>query len=134
MHPRNRAGLAAAAAGVAVAAFAAGFGANALAQQVGSPDRGLVASHEELVKFEMSFGRTAAGLPRRADRLDEVRAHVVVPDHLGDLVTITPHGDQVVLWYKGARGLRNVVLDRVTTQMWTVERGATSILETDVVR
>lgn len=115
-------------------AFALGFAAHAVAQQVAATDRGLVASHSELTKFDMAFGRTAAGLPRRPDRIEEAREHVIVPDHHGDLVTITPHGDQVVLWFKGPRGLRNVVLDRVTTHLWNVERGSAAVVETDVLK
>ena len=52
------------------------------------------------------------------DRIDELRPRVHVPEFYGDLVQMTAHGANVVLWYRDEAGvLRNVVVKDVDSEL-----------------
>ena len=58
-----------------------------------------------------------------AQRIDEQRQLVLIPDLYGSLINVTPHGDSVVMWFRDDEGIvRNAVLPDVATKLLNVER------------
>lgn len=58
-----------------------------------------------------------------AERIDERRQLVLVPDIYGELIHVTEHGDAVVMWFRDAEGLvRNAVVDDVANTLVNVQR------------
>ena len=58
-----------------------------------------------------------------AERIDERRQLVLVPDLYGDLIHVTEHGDAVVMWFRDEEGLvRNAVIDGVAKKLINVQR------------
>ena len=57
-----------------------------------------------------------------AERIDEERQLVLVPDLYGELVTVTQHGDAVVMWFRDDEGLvRNSVISDVANKLVNVQ-------------
>ncbi len=111
---------------VPVAAAAAALVCGVAVGQARSGDApratGVVHARSYTVSYKMPFDVGVDGVWKPAERIDEVRQRVHVPQHLGELVTITPHGAADVLWYRSAEGvLRNVVIERVAEDLLHVE-------------
>ena len=61
------------------------------------------------------------GSPKPVERINDERTLVHVPDHYGDLVQVTAHGGDAVLWYRDSEGvLRNAILPRATDRLLRV--------------
>ena len=84
-----------------------GGGGVALAQAI----TGIWASYEVQESYEISVGVDATGKPRKERKVDEIRVHFNLPQHYGNLVGVTGHGDSAVFWYQDAQGVvRNAIL------------------------
>ena len=58
-----------------------------------------------------------------AERIDEERQLVLVPDIYGDLIHVTEHGEDVVMWFRDEEGIvRNAVVPGVSKQLVNLQR------------
>ena len=58
-----------------------------------------------------------------------------VPTHYGDLVAVTPHGDQAVLWFRNGEGVvRNAVAGSPAETLYRFEPSRSANLEYRVLR
>lgn len=58
-----------------------------------------------------------------AERIDEERQLVLVPDIYGDLIHVTEHGEDVVMWFRDEEGIvRNAVIPGVSKQLVNLQR------------
>jgi hypothetical protein len=72
---------------------------------------GAFPSHMTEETYYISVGTTVAGNEARDKREQELRSTVVVPDHYGDVVAVTPAQGAVIVWYQDVEGVvRNVIL------------------------
>ena len=76
---------------------------------------------EEIFAMPAAYtGRGVIGDPRRfADK----RELLFVPEHFGNLVSVTAHGEDAVLWFRDEGGsLRNIPLTQVASRTLCLER------------
>jgi len=99
-----------------------GFGAQGHAQE-GATFLGAVRARTYTHSYKMPLDVGADSVWKPAERIDEERARLHVPDVYGELIEVTPHGDSVVMWFRDADGVvRNAVVADVTTKLLHVER------------
>jgi len=111
-----------------LAALAAGLllgrVASVSAQEAASPDflgsvRARTFTHSYKMPLDVGVDRDYVA----AERVDEQRQLVLVPDIYGDLIHVTEHGDDVVMWFRDEEGLvRNAVIRDVARTLVNVQR------------
>ena len=95
---------------------------------------GAFPSHQTEEIYDLSVGATAAGNNVRSQRQREWRSTVVVPSHYGEVVAVTPAGEDVVVWYQGGDGvLRNVVLAEPDAVLYRLENREATRLQVRLV-
>jgi len=83
---------------------------------------GAFPSHRTEEIYDISVGATVGGKNKRIQRQSVWRSTVVVPSHYGEVVAVTPAGEEVVVWYQGENGvLRNVVLAEPYAVLYRLE-------------
>ena len=83
---------------------------------------GAFSSHVTEETYYISVGTTAGGNDARDRRQQEYRNTVVVPDHYGDVVAVTPAQGSVIVWYQSGEGVvRNVILYDPETLLYSLE-------------
>jgi hypothetical protein len=107
-----------------------GGGGVALAQAL----TGIWLSHELEESYEISIGVDPSGKPRKEHPVDEIRLHYNIPQHYGNLVGVTGHGDSAVFWYQDAQGvIRNAILPSAASRLSRMELTPTTKYEEDVL-
>ena len=110
--------------------FAFGGPGKALAQAI----HGLWASHQVEESYRISIGVDAAGKPRRAEQVDELRLHYNLPGHYGNLVGITGHDGSAVFWYQDNLGIiRNAIVPDAASKLSRIQLSGTTRYEVDTV-
>jgi len=96
---------------------------------------GVLYSHGVAEDFTISVGATVQNVPKRPDRLRQLREQVNVPSHYGQLVTVTAHGNRAVLWYRGGDGIvRNAVVEAPDREMYRLKPTPSTDLELRYLR
>ncbi|MEC9475673.1 MAG: hypothetical protein VX764_01410 [Planctomycetota bacterium] len=85
--------------------------------------------------YDMSIGLDGLGKPRPARGRFEQRTQLLLPQHYGNLVSITGNGTAAVLWYQDGLGvIRNAIIPDANSQAVRVQLQNTTKLKTKVMR
>ena len=107
-----------------------GGGGRALAQSI----TGIWVSHGVKETYRISIGVDPADKPRKEDRVDEIRTHFNIPQHYGNLVGVTGHGDAAVFWYQDSTGvIRNAIVPQAAHALSRLGYMSTSHYEEDIL-
>jgi hypothetical protein len=112
---------------IAGAALAAGLllgaGLSARAQDSAPPFLGSVGARTYTHSYKMPLDVGVDLDFKPAERIDEQRQLVLVPDLYGDLIHVTEHGDDVVMWFRDEEGIiRNAVIQGVAARLVNLQR------------
>ena len=111
--------------------WGAGWSAQALGEEQ-APFQGTVRARSYVHSYKMPFDIGVDRQFKPAERVDEERVRVHVPQHYGTLFEITPAGEAAVLWFRDGDGIvRNAVLPRTTTDLLHVEMVPTRNIDVD---
>lgn len=111
----------------AIAALAVVGVAYSIVQEVGAAGArsfsGSVSVGRVEETFEMPGGFTARGGLGDPRRFSDTRDYRFVPSHYGDVIQVTAHGEDAVLWFRNDEGVvRNVRVRGATQQLFAVQR------------
>jgi len=102
----------------------------ALAQSL----HGLWDSHILEESYRISIGVDGVGKPRKPEKVDEIRTQYNLPQHYGNLIGVTGHGDSAVFWYQDQSGvIRNAIVPSAASKLARIEYTQTSRYKTDVL-
>ena len=88
---------------------------------------GAFPSHGTEESYYISVGATPAGNEPRDQLKEEFRRTVVVPDHYGDVVAVTPAASAAIVWYQDTGGVvRNVILYEPEALLYSLEQRTTT--------
>lgn len=92
-------------------------------------------SHDRFAEYEISIGLDPLGKARKPQRVEEVRRHLNLPAHYGDLIDITAGGEGAVLWYQTTDGMiRNVIIPDAATRIYRIEKAPTARFKSEMIR
>ena len=95
---------------------------------------GAYPSHVTEDSYQISVGATAGGNHNRDKRQTELRETVVVPEHYGGVVAVTPAQGAAVVWYQNEQGvLRNVILTQPEASLYRLEPHSTDSREVRLI-
>jgi hypothetical protein len=95
---------------------------------------GAYPSHVTEDSYQISIGVTAGGNHNRDRRQTELRETVVVPEHYGTVVAVTPAQGAAVVWYQDEHNvLRNVILTEPESRLYRLEPHGTDSREVRLI-
>ena len=95
---------------------------------------GIWDSHVVQETYRVSIGVDAVGKPRKEERVDEIRTHFNLPQHYGNLIGVTGHGDSAVLWYQDNQGMiRNAIVPAAASKLARIQYSPTQRYEEDIL-
>ena len=84
---------------------------------------GVIRAREYRDSYKMPLDVGADSSFKRIDRIDEKRMRIHISNLYGPMIDMTPHGDDVVLWFRdGDDVIRNAVVKGVTSELLHIER------------
>ena len=95
---------------------------------------GIFYSHDVAEDFNVSVGATVQNVPKRPDRLRQIRQQVNIPSHFGQLVAVTAHGDKAVLWFSSGGAIRNAVVDAPDRELYRFQTMPSTDVDLRAVR
>ena len=85
--------------------------------------------------YDISVGLDGLGKPRPAKGHVEQRIQLLLPQHYGNLVTITGNGTSAIMWYQDGMGvIRNAIIPDANQQAVRILLQNTNKLKQQVVR
>lgn len=86
-------------------------------------------------KFDISIGLDGLGKPRPAREHSEQRTQLLLPQHYGNLVSITGNGSAAILWYQDGSGvIRNAIIPDASAHAVRIQLQNTNKLKMKVIR
>ena len=85
--------------------------------------------------YDISIGLDGLGKPRPARGHSEQRTELLLPQHYGNLVSITGNGTAAIFWYQEGMGvIRNAIVPDANEHAIRIRLQNTTKLKTKVVR
>ena len=96
---------------------------------------GAVYSYTAVEEFDMSVGLEAGGRHSSPRTREEVRHHLNIPEHYGELIHISAAGHNAVLWFRDDLGaLRNAIVPDVDAALYRLQGFETSRYKAQWIR
>ncbi len=97
--------------------------------------RGALYSYTVVEEFDISVGLEGGGRHTSARPHEEVRHHLNVPEHYGELIHISTGGHSAVFWFRDELGaIRNAVLPDADAELYRVQPFATTRYKAQWIR